>query len=73
MEKDETPKFVKIIFPTLFDIPYEEYSNKNTLYAVGDKELANPIDKPEDEEVVDKANKLGEYNPEAEEPEEGES
>jgi len=69
MEENEEAKFVNIIFPTLYDISYEEYSGSKSQFATGDDELANTMNGPEeDQEVVDTANDREE--PEEEIPEE---
>ena len=59
MQKNYTRKFVKIIYPAIFDIPYEEWTDDTNRYAVGDNELANTMDREEDAEIIDTANKEG--------------
>lgn len=57
MQKHDMPRFVKIIYPAIFDIPYDDWSEDQNQYAVGDNELANTMDREEDKEILDNANK----------------
>ena len=87
MEDHYEDKFEKFIYPALYDAPYEDYKKGKGIFARirswlrhlkgqddTDDELANTMDNPDDVAEIDKANKRGEYdyNPEVEEPEEGE-
>jgi len=70
MQENDEPRFAKIIFPTVFDISYEEYTDDSKQFAIGDSELANTMNGPEeDQEVVDTANEQGIDELDREEPE----
>lgn len=86
MEDNYEDKFRRLIYPTIYDAPYEDYKKGKGIFARirqwlrhlknkdddSDDELANTMDNPEDTKILDTANKRGEYNPEVEEPEEEE-
>ena len=87
MEDHYEDKFSRIIYPTLYDAPYEDYKKGKGIFARikawlrqfrhkdiedDDDNLANTMDNPEDEEEIERANRRGEYNPDVEEPEEEE-
>lgn len=57
MEENYNDKFIRLIFPALYDISYEEYEDS----------LANSMDNQEDEEVIDKAIEKSLYKPDEEE------
>lgn len=84
MEENYEDKFQRLIYPTIYDAPYEDYKKGKGIFARikqwlkhlqnkdddTDDELANTMDNPEDTKILDTANKRGDYNPEVEEPEE---
>ena len=72
MEEHYEAKFAKLIFPKLYDISYEEYSEKEADLDTEDDELANAMDNEEDAEVLNVANERGEYEADEEVPEEEE-
>ena len=72
MEEHYEAKFAKLIFPKLYDISYEEYSDEKAQLVAGDDELANAMDNEEDAELLDVANERGEYEADEEVPEEEE-
>lgn len=59
MERNYEARYATIIFPTIFDGTYQEYTKTKKQYGTGDKELANPMVKSQDKDIIDKANKSG--------------
>jgi len=60
MQENYEDKFANIIFPALYDIPYDKAVQMNLF---GDEELANTMDNPEDVEDVDAAIEKSLYKP----------
>lgn len=60
MQEHYEDKFANIIFPALYDMPYDKAVQMNLF---GDEELADTMDNEEDTEDINIANKRSEYQP----------
>ena len=62
MKDNQEQKFANVIYPVLYDMPYEKAVQLNLFD--DDETLANTMDNEEDVEIIDKANERSIYKPE---------